>query len=352
MKTQLLPKVLRYAHVVAQKGSIQAAAKELAIAASAIDRHILLLEDDLGVHLFERMPGGMRLTPAGELLIALTQRWSADLNRTLSEIKQLQGVSQGQVKLAAMDSHANGLLPRFVGRLAVEHPKIQLDIDLVSTDEAVRRLTEGLVDLAVAFNLKPQRDLHIVGSAELPLGCVVAPGHPLASEPFATLRQVVAHPLATQSRSLAIRKYLESRHGWMFAEGGPPVVTNSLQLVKSLTRAGSHVALTSELDAAPEILAGVLRFIPIRDRDIQPQTVGVAISVRRPLPRIARLVADRLAEEVHTYLAEVRDRAGAGSHQAAAARPADPPSSGRAGLRGLAKSSPPDPVPQLQQEMP
>lgn len=310
MKTQLLPKILRYAAVVAQKGSIQAAAKELAIAASAIDRHILLLESDLGVHLFERMPGGMRLTPAGELVIALAQRWSADLNRTLSEIKQLQGVSQGSLKLAAMDSHANGLLPRFVNRLGRDHPKIQLDIDLVSTDEAVRRLTEGLVDIAVAFNLKPHRDLHIIASAELPLGCVVAPGHPLAGHAFATLKQVVAFPVATQSRSLAIRKYLERRHGWMFAEGEPPLVTNSLQLVKSLTRAGSHVALTSELDAAPEILDGSLRFIPIRDRDIQPQTVGVAISARRPLPRIARIVAGMLAEEVNAYLDAVRARVG------------------------------------------
>lgn len=308
MKTQLLPKVLRYAMAVAQRGSIQGAAKELAIAASAIDRHILLLEDDLGVHLFERLPGGMRLTPAGELLITLARRWSADLNRSLSEIKQLQGVSQGQVRLAAMDSHANGLLPRFVGHLAAEHPRIQLEVDLVSTDEAVRRLGDGEADLAVAFNLRAQRDLHLVWQDELPLGCVVAPAHPLADRRQATLKEVVAWPLATQGRSLAIRRYLESRHGWLFAEGEPPLVTNSLQLVKSLARGGSHVALTSELDAAPEILEGSLRFVPIRDRNVAPQTIGVAVSARRPLARIARLVADRLAEELQDYLAEVRAR--------------------------------------------
>jgi DNA-binding transcriptional LysR family regulator len=303
---QLLPKALRYAEEVARAGSIQAAAKELSISASAIDRQILLLESDLGVPLFERLPAGMRLTAAGEILVVLARRWRSDINRIGLEIKQLQGVSQGKLKLAAMDSHTNGFLPRFVQRLAQQHPRIRLEIDIMSTDQAATALLEGAQDIAVAFNLKPQRDLHVVWSTGLPLGCVVAAGHPLAREPHTTLKAVAAYPLAVQGRSLTIRRYLESRHAWLFSEGEPPVVTNSLQLVKTLVQGGSHVAITSELDAAPEICSGALRFVPIRDKDARPQSVGVAISARRPLPRIARLAAEMLAEEIRICLDEVR----------------------------------------------
>ena len=304
---QLLhPKALRYLAAVAQLGSVQAAARELSISASAIDRHILLMEEDLGLPLFERQPRGMRLTAAGELLLALSQRWKTDLNRTLSDIKHLQGVSQGQLRLAAMDSHVNGFLPEFVAVVAREHPGIVLEVDIVSTDDAVQRLRAGEVDLAVAFNLKPGRDLHIVASAELPLGCVVAPGHPLAAQAQVTFKDVAAWPMAAQSRVLAIRRYLERRHNWLLEEARPPLVTNSLQLVKSLVRSGSHVALTSELDAGPEILAGSLCFVPLKDKSAQPQTVGVAISASRSLPRIARMVAERLGAHVNDYLAQVR----------------------------------------------
>lgn len=304
---QLLhPKALRYLAAVAQLGSVQAAAREVSISASAIDRYILLLEEDLGLPLFERQPRGMRLTAAGELLLALSQRWKADLNRTLSDIKHLQGVSHGQLHLAAMDSHVNGFLPEFVLAVAQEHPGIVLEVDIVSTDEAVQRLRAGEVDLAVAFNLKPSRELHIVASAELPLGCVVAPGHPLATQAHVTFKDVAAWPLAAQSRALAIRRYLERRHNWLLEEARPPLVTNSLQLVKSLVRSGSHVALTSELDAGPEILAGSLCFVPLRDKSAQPQTVGVAISAGRSLPHIARMVAERLGMHVNDYLARVR----------------------------------------------
>ncbi len=305
-QSPLHPKALRYLTAVAQLGSVQAAAREVSISASAIDRQILLLEESLGVPLFERQPRGMRPTAAGELLLALSLRWRADLNRTLSDVHQLQGVSHGQLRLAVMDSHANGLMPTFVHTVASDYPGVMLDVEVANTDDALRLLIDGDVDLAVAFNIKPSRDLHIVSTADLPLGCVVAPSHPLAAQKHATFKDVVAWPLAAQSRALAIRRYLERRHSWLLEEARPPLVTNSLQLVKSLVRSGSHVALTSELDAGPEILDGSLRFIPLRDKSAQAQTVAVVISANRPLPRIARIVAERLGTHVTGYLERVR----------------------------------------------
>ncbi len=301
-----MPRSLGYAQEVARSGSVQAAAKVLNISASAIDRQILLLEAGLGVAMFERVPSGMRLTVAGEMVVVLARRWRSDIDRLGLEIKQLQGIDQGRLRLAAMDSHTNGFLPSFVERLSRQYPRIQLEIDIMSTDGAASALLEGELDIVVAFNLKPHREMHLVWTTGLPLGYIVAPDHPLADRNHATLRDIAAYPLAVQSRSLSIRRYLESSHGWLFSERQPPMVTNSLQLVKKLVRSGSHVAITSELDAAPELIDRTLRFIPVRDRTAKPQSVGVAISARRPLPRIARIAADLLAQEIQDCLAQVR----------------------------------------------
>lgn len=306
LNSPLHPKALRYLVAVAELGSVQAAAREVSISASAIDRQILLLEDDLGVPLFERLPRGMQLTAAGELLVALSRRWRTDLNRTLSDIQQLQGINHGQLRLAAMDSHANGFLPAFVQVTARDHPRIVIDVEIHSPDEAVAQLLAGEVDIAVAFNLKPQRDLNLLWTADLPLGCAVAAAHPLATLPEVGLQDVVAWPLAVQSRALAIRRYLEKRHSWLLKEARPPLATNSLQLVKSLVRSGSHVALTSELDVGPEVLDGSVRFVPLRDRSAQAQSVSVATSASRPLPRIARIIAESLASFVEQHLQAIR----------------------------------------------
>jgi DNA-binding transcriptional LysR family regulator len=306
MRGSLVPAVLRYVDQVARSGSIQRAAKELNIAASAINRQILLLEQELGVTLFERMPRGMRLTSAGDTVVTLARRWRTDERRAAADLKQLQGVNQGHIRLVAMDSHVNGFLPRVVEILTREHPQISLEIQIASTDDAVAALLGGNADLAAIFNLSPHRDIHVLWKSELPFGCVVAPSHDLAKRKTISMQEVAAHPIALQSKALPIRRYLDARHGWLFADGQKMVETNSLQLVKGLARSGNYVAFTSELDAAPEILDGSLVFLPVRDKGAEPQTVSVALDGRKPLSKIAKIVADRLTQSIAEDLKGVR----------------------------------------------
>jgi hypothetical protein len=72
----------------------------------------------------------------------------------------------------------------------------------------------------------------------------------------------------------------------------------------------SKVTFTSELDAAPEILDGALVFLPVRDKGAEPQTVSVALDGRKPLSRIARIVADRLMLGIPEDLKGVRKARG------------------------------------------
>jgi len=308
MRGSLVPASLRYADQVARSGSIQRAAKELSVAASAIDRQILLLEENLGVPLFERLPRGMRLTPAGDALVTLARKWRADERRAASEIQQLQGINQGHVRLLAMDSHVNGFLPQFIEELAKEHPRISLEVEIGSPDAALTALSAGNVDLVAVFNLSPRRDVHVLWSAELPFGCVAAPGHELARKPSTSLQEAVAYPIALQSKALLIRRYLDARYGWLFTDSQKLVETNSLQLVKQLARSGRYIAFTSELDAAPELIDGTLVFLPVRDKGAEPQTVSVAVDARKPVSRVLRSVADRLVETMRSNLEKARAR--------------------------------------------
>ena len=82
----LIPASLRYVDQVARSGSIQAAAKELRVAASAINRQILRLEEEMGVPLFDRYARGMRLTVSGETLVTLIRQWRSDERRAAAEI--------------------------------------------------------------------------------------------------------------------------------------------------------------------------------------------------------------------------------------------------------------------------
>ncbi|WP_323033077.1 LysR family transcriptional regulator [Paracoccus sp. (in: a-proteobacteria)] len=302
----LVPRVLRYVESVAEIGSIQRTSREIGIAASAIDRQILQLEESLGVQLFERQAAGMSLTVAGERVVMLARRWHKDSETLVSELKQMQGVDMGVVRVAVMDSQVNGLLPLCVERIARDYPRIHVEIEVMSPDAAAVALDRGDVDIAMAFNLRPQRQLHVLWSENLPLGCLVSPGHALARHRAVTLAEVTRHPLALQSRTLAIRQKLEKQFGWLIRDTERTVVTNSLQMVKQLAMRGGHVALTSEMDAATELLEGRLVFVPIEERLSIGQSIAIAVSTRRFLTRVARLVASTMCEEAATLLTAAR----------------------------------------------
>ena len=306
MALHLVPRGLNYVEAVAEHGSIQGASRATGIAASAIDRQIKLLEDRLGVPLFDRLSTGMTLSPVGEMFVVLTRRWKADENRIWSDVKQMQGVDLGHIRLVTMDSLVNSVLPRFLRHVADIYPRVRIDVEIGTPDDAVAALEAGNADVALAFNVRAQRDLHLMWSDELPLLYVLSPGHPLAGEKEVRLSQVRDHPIAVQSPSLAIRRMLEARHGWVFSGDRPPVVTNSLQLLKQLVVSGSHAALTSELDVAQELLDGKLVAIPVAGQNVGPQNIALAISARRALPRIATRVADLLAGDIAATLAHVR----------------------------------------------
>lgn len=298
LRSQLVPASLRYLEQVARSGSIQRAAKHLNVAASAIDRQILLLEADLGVPLFERLAKGMRPTPAGETVVTLARRWVADVKRIDAEIQQMRGVQQGRVRIAAMDSHANGFLPTLIDRLSREHPRIALEVEIGGTDQVIAWLLNREVDIAVAFNVARRREIHAVRSYHLPFGCVVAPAHPLAARPSATFRDLIRFPIAYQSGSIAVRRILETRHRWLFETSEPPLATNSIQLIKRMVRNGRFAAFLTHLDASDEISAGELVFVPIRDRDAEPESLTLAIDSQRSIASIGRIVLDEITTEL------------------------------------------------------
>ena len=71
MALHLVPRSLVYVEAVAEHCSVQGASRAIGIAASAIDRQIVLVEERLGVQLFDRMTTGMALTPAAEILVEI-----------------------------------------------------------------------------------------------------------------------------------------------------------------------------------------------------------------------------------------------------------------------------------------
>ncbi len=275
MSLHFVPRSLQYIEQVAQSGSIQAASREYGISASAIHRQIKSVEDALGEMLFERDAKGMTLTPAGRLILDLARDWRLDNARLWTVIQSNRGIEQGHIRIAAMDSMVNGFVLEMVDNIHRLYPQVHVDIDIASPDGAAKGVLNGDFDIAAVANVAPHDNLKFHWSREFPLGCIATPDHPVASMERISFSEFVSHPVVFQSAALSIRKLLEARHSWIFDRAADSLTVNSIQLMKLLVLSGRYVAVTSELDAGPEIRSERLKFVPISDKDTFRQTISL-----------------------------------------------------------------------------
>lgn len=309
MSLHLVPRSLLHLEHVAQFGSIQAAARELGISASAIHRQITSLEEATGELLFERTANGMTITPHGQRLLDLALSWRLDSARLWNAIQENRGIEHGHIRVAAMDSMVNGLVPALLMDLSSALPQVQVEIDILTPDNAVKGVLHGDYDLAMVANAPPDRNLVFHWKEEFPLGCIVSPKHPLAGRSSILLEEFISYPVVFQSNHISIRKHLEARHGWIFDKAARAIVANSPQLIKVLATTGNYIALTSELDAAPEIRSGKLEFIPVGDENAIQQTISVISNVQAPETGLTKKVLSMTTQNLHSIMEMLRNPA-------------------------------------------
>ena len=148
---------LQYVHAVAEHGSLSAAARELGVNHSTVQRRITLLEADAGFKLFERGRTGYRLRPEGRDVLAslrLMETAAGRVGRSLSNSGK--GVS-GVFRLATTDSIANILLPKYLELLRDVHPNAHVEIAVSNT---AMDMTHPVAEISIraAHNLPPELD--------------------------------------------------------------------------------------------------------------------------------------------------------------------------------------------------
>lgn len=310
---QLISRAAILLDEVARIGSIRAAAERLNTSPSAVNRHILGLEADYGVPLFERLPRGMRLTMAGEILVNNIRRWRREQDRGDIQIEELRGMRRGHARVGVIDTIADDIMPRVFRRLHETNRNIMLDVLVGSTETLTSELVAGNLDLAVCFALKPRRDLNILLTKASRAGVLVRPDHPLASKLSVRLVDVMDFELVLPASSFILRSMLEAAFHELPVRPKAVVSTNSTAVMKSMLAYGEQVAIIGCLAAQREIELGTLTFVPFVHEKISSADLQLAVQVHH-FPTPARM---QLIETFNTVLQAFGNSVSPGSNRAA-----------------------------------
>ncbi|WP_433349196.1 LysR family transcriptional regulator [Micromonospora sp. CA-111912] len=140
---------LRYFVAVAEVRHFTQAADVVGITQPSLSKQIHALEADLGAPLFERVRGNIALTAAGEVLLPLARRILADVETATREVQELVGLRRGRVRLGATPSLATALAPPVLRRFRDAHPGVDLRVEEGGSQNLVRDLLRGDLDLAL-----------------------------------------------------------------------------------------------------------------------------------------------------------------------------------------------------------
>lgn len=179
MKRHITPRQLETFATVARLGSFSRAAETLHLTQPAVSIQIRQLADTLGLPLFEQIGRDIRLTAAGEELLATVRVLDHEWNRLDAAIGALKGLHSGRLRVALVNT-AQYFLPRMLGAFCRRYPEIDVRLEITNRAGVVDRMRKNEDDLYIMSY--PPQDIDVVVRPFLdnPLHVVAPLGHRLA----------------------------------------------------------------------------------------------------------------------------------------------------------------------------
>ena len=283
---------LSYVLAVAEEESFTRAADRLHLAQPSLSRAVRLLEQELGVLLFNRGPGLGRvtLTPDGGALLPFMQRVVADVEATGAEARALSGMARGRLAVGATPSLVTSVLAPALVEFHATHRGIDLSVVEAGSHQLIPQVAAGEVDLALV--VLPVTDPLVLTTPlfDDPLVLAVAPEHPFAGRRRVRVRDLDALDLVMFREGYDLREV--TLEACRQAGVEPHLVSEGGEMagVLAFVAAGLGAAVVPAI-ALPRggALVGVPFVAPTLSR-----TVALAQRGDRALARPARALAEQL----------------------------------------------------------
>ncbi|TDL39642.1 LysR family transcriptional regulator [Arthrobacter nitrophenolicus] len=194
---------------VAEMGSLTRASDRLHIAQPALSRQIRLLEAELRTALFTRDGRGMRLTPAGEVLLERSAGLMRDVDRMRDDLRSFLGAPTGYVHVGLLPTVSAMVSGAVARRVLHELPAVTLRMSESYSGHLVDWLHRGDLDVAVLYG--PSEALHMPTQSlgHESLVAVAASGEHLGNLAEMELSRLLAEPLALPSANHGIRRIID-----------------------------------------------------------------------------------------------------------------------------------------------
>ena len=278
---------LRYFVAIAEEGSLSAAAQRVNVAQPSLSQHIIGVEKDLGVTLFNRSPRGMTLTQSGEILLAHARDILGAMDAAVEAVKQSGSEPQGDVTFGLPSSIAMVLSVPLAETVRLELPKVKFRAIDAMSGFIKTWLEDQSIDVGMLYDLHSVRHMNHVELMTEELHFFSAPdAWPFSSRVGSPVKvsDIPKAELVLPSPHHGLRSMIDR---FMKSQGVTlNVVTemDGLGQIKTLVARGSGHTILAPAAAIDFVERGDLIMAPI----IEPKLIRPVYLVRNPAKSMSR----------------------------------------------------------------
>jgi DNA-binding transcriptional LysR family regulator len=288
---------LKIVMAVAEWGSMQKAAKHLAISQPVVSKMIADLEDILGVRLFDRSPQGVELTAYGRALLKRSLAIFDDLRTGVDEIKFMADPAAGQLRFGSTEPLIAGFGAAIMERVWRQYPRV--DFRVVQADSATligHELPERRIELAVVplLSVPDNDELETAILFQDRLRVVVGTTSRWASRRRVTLAELIEEPWCLAPSPLGSLV----NEGFRTAGLKAPriaVTTTTSHLLFRLLESGRFVGHFGDSLLSFYVNRFALKKLPV-ELPIRPFVVAIITMKNRTVSPVAQLFIDYARE--------------------------------------------------------
>jgi len=186
---------IRYFQRVAAELSFTRAAEALHMAQPPLSRQIKMLEEEIGVELFERVGRGIRLTEAGRYFLDQTDLMLQKLSETVQATQRIGRGEKRRVGLGFVPSVLYGYMPGFIRQLRELDQNIEISLVEMITLQQFEALKTGRIDIGIGRILLSDPEIERLVLWEERLIVAMPKEHHLAKCASLSVEQIIAESL-------------------------------------------------------------------------------------------------------------------------------------------------------------
>ena len=255
--------------MVATHLSFSRAAEAMEITQPAVSIQIQELERFLGITLFHRRPRGLRITEAGNAVLAYAQQIFALSTQLVDTVQEMEDLQTGHLVLGASSTPGEYVLPSVVGRFRQIYPGIHVELVIGNTRTIMQRILDREMDLGMVGDHIEEHssELEMVDFQDDEIVLVAAPTHPVATLNRPTVEQVIELGLVAREEGSATRLSAERHFRQLGLVPKIAVELGSNQAIKQAAMAGGGIGIISQLGITAELKAGMLVVLDVEGWD-------------------------------------------------------------------------------------